>query len=48
MELILKEIISLIRDCENSSAVREAEKIRNERKCYEDIKKLLEPFMERK
>ena len=42
MELIIKEIINLIEDCENSNPTREADRIRNERKCYEDIKNLVE------
>lgn len=42
MELIIKEIINLIEDCENKNPQREADRIRNERKCYEDIKDLLE------
>lgn len=47
MELIVKEIIHLVRDCEANKPVREAEKIRVERKCYEDIKAVVEPFMNR-
>ena len=45
MELMLKEIIHLVEDCEDKKPVREVERIRNERKCYEDIKKLVEPFI---
>ena len=45
MELMLKEIIHLVRDCEDKKPLRETEKIRNERKCYEDIKAVIEPFM---
>jgi hypothetical protein len=45
MELILKEIINLVRDCEDSKAYREADKIRQERKCYEDIKAVIEPLI---
>ena len=45
MELIVKEIIHMIEDCENDKPTREADRIRSERKCYEDIKNLVEPFM---
>lgn len=46
MELMLKEIVKLVKDCEDNKPMREAEKIRQERKCYEDIKAVVEPFME--
>lgn len=42
MELIVKEIIQLIDDCESKKTSREADRIHNERKCYEDIKQLVE------
>jgi len=42
MELIVKEIINLIDDCESKNPAREADRIHNERKCYEDIKNLVE------
>lgn len=45
MELMLKEIVNLVKDCEDKKPLRECEKIRNERKCYEDIKAVVEPFM---
>ena len=45
MELMLKEIINLVRDCESQKTSREAERIRNERKTYEDIRKVVEPFI---
>lgn len=45
MELMLKEIIHLVRDCENEKPLREVDRIRKERKCYEDIKAVIEPFM---
>ena len=45
MELMLKEIVNLVKDCEDQKPLREAEKIRQERKCYEDIKAIVEPFM---
>ena len=45
MEIMLKEIISLIKDCEKGKPLREAEKIRMERQCYEDIKAVIEPLM---
>jgi len=45
MELMLKEIVNLVKDCEEQKPLREAEKIRQERKCYEDIKAVIEPLM---
>lgn len=45
MELMLKEIIHLVRDCEENKPLRESDRMRNERKCYEDIKAVIEPFM---
>lgn len=45
MDLMLKEIIHLVRDCESEKSVREVDRIRKERKCYEDIKMVIEPFM---
>ena len=45
MELMLKEIVKLVKDCENNKPLREAEKIRQERKCYEDIKGIIELFV---
>lgn len=43
MDLIVREIISLISDAEElKDGKREAEAIRVERKCYEDIKNLVE------
>lgn len=45
MELIVREIIYLITEAEqNKKGKREAESIRIERKCYEDIKKLIAPL----
>ena len=41
MNLIIKEILSLIKDCESNKGLREAEKIRAERECYRKIKELL-------
>lgn len=45
MELMLKEIIHLVRDCESEKTLREVDRIRKERKCYEDIKAVIEPLM---
>ena len=45
MELMLKEIVKLVKDCEENKPIREAEKIKQERQCYEDIKAVVEPFM---
>ena len=45
MELMLKEIVRLVRDCEDDKPLREAEKIKKERQCYEDIKAVVEPFI---
>lgn len=47
MELIVKEIIHMVRDCEDKKTFREADRIKNERQCYQDIKNLVEPFMGR-
>lgn len=44
MDLIIKEIIRLIQDCESDNPKREAERIKNERKCYAQIKALVEPL----
>ena len=41
----MKEIIHLVRDCENEKPLREVDRIHNERKCYRDIKAVIEPFM---
>lgn len=45
MEIMLKEIIRIVKDCEDTKPIREAERIRQERKCYEDIKGIVEPFI---
>lgn len=43
MSLIIKEIQHAIRDCEENkkSMIREAERIHEERKCYQYIKHLM-------
>lgn len=43
MSLILREIESAVRDCEENkkSMIREAERIHEERKCYQHIKHLM-------
>lgn len=43
MSLILKEVQMAIRDCEENkkSMIREAERIHEERKCYQYIKHLM-------
>lgn len=41
MSLILKEIENIIRDCESKKSIREAERIREERKAYKQIKDLM-------
>ena len=48
MELMLKEIIHLIDECEDKKPLRESERIRYERKAYEDIKRVVEPFITKK
>jgi hypothetical protein len=48
MELMLKEIINAVSECEANKGIREAERIRQERKCYADIKGLVEPFIYKK
>lgn len=45
MNLVLNEIVHLVRECEEKETLREVERIRNERKCYEDIKAVLEPYL---
>lgn len=45
MELMLKEIIHLVNDCENNKGIRVADNIRQERECYTRIKEVVEPFI---
>lgn len=44
MELILKEIIHLVNDCEENKGMREADRVKQERECYTKIKEVVEPF----
>lgn len=48
MDLAMKEIILLVRDCEMNKGTREAERIRQERECYRNIRDVVEPFLQGK